>query len=80
MLGDCAAALAERNIRLSWTPAAVALIADKSYSVKYGARNMRRYIETEVEDRVSSEIVREKGNVSAVEIDAADGAITVRSV
>ena len=80
MLGDCAAALAERNIRLSWTPAAAALIADKSYSVKYGARNMRRYIETEVEDRVSSEIVREKGNVSAVEIDAADGAITVRSV
>ena len=44
--------LAEQNISLSWDDAALALIAEKSFSEKYGARNVRRYVEREVEDRL----------------------------
>ena len=44
--------LAEQNITLSWDEAALAFIAEQSFSEKYGARNVRRYVEREVEDRL----------------------------
>ncbi len=80
MLGDCAKALAEKNIRLTWTDAAAALIAEKSYSAKYGARNMRRYIQREVEDKIAGEIVRMQGNLSAVDLDALGGSLHVSAI
>ena len=43
-------ALAEKNIQLRYTDAALELIAKQSYSRKFGARNMRRYLRREVED------------------------------
>ena len=57
MLEELRAALAEKNIKLSYTDAAVALIAKESFSRKYGARNMRRYIQKEVEDRLAGMII-----------------------
>ena len=36
---------------------ATALIANKAYSRKFGARNMRRYIQKEVEDRLAELII-----------------------
>ena len=79
-LGDCAAALAEKQIRLTWTPEAAAFIAEHSFSARYGARNMRRYIQTEVEDRIASELIRLHGRMTAAEVSVADGALTVRSI
>ncbi|MBR5453837.1 MAG: ATP-dependent Clp protease ATP-binding subunit [Clostridia bacterium] len=57
MLEELRAALAERGIALSYTQAAADFIADRSYSVKFGARNMRRYIQTEVEDKLAEIII-----------------------
>ena len=57
MLDQLASALAEKQISLTYTDAAAAWIAEKSYSVKYGARNMRRYIQTEVEDALAEKII-----------------------
>ena len=57
MLGELSAALAEKHITLTVTDAAKEQIADKSYSRTYGARNMRRYIQKEVEDRLASELI-----------------------
>ena len=51
------AALAERGISLNVTENASKLIAEASYSEKYGARNMRRYIQTEIEDRLAQIII-----------------------
>ncbi len=79
-LGDCAAALSEKKIRLTWTQEASALIAERSFSARYGARNMRRYIQTEVEDRIASELIRLHGDVSAVEVGVTDGVISVRAL
>ncbi|MBQ8907971.1 MAG: ATP-dependent Clp protease ATP-binding subunit [Clostridia bacterium] len=51
------AALAERGIALKVTDHALRLIAENSYSEKYGARNMRRYIQTEIEDKLAQIII-----------------------
>ncbi len=42
--------LEEQNITLTWDEAALTFIAEQSFSEKYGARNVRRYVEREVED------------------------------
>ena len=71
MLDQLAEALAEKKITLTYTDAAAALIAEKSYSVKYGARNMRRYIQTEVEDILAEKIIAAYDHrVTAAHIDA----------
>ena len=57
MLGELSAALAEKHITLTVTDAAKEQIADKSYSRTYGARNMRRYIQKEVEDKLAAELI-----------------------
>ena len=57
MLSQLAEALSAKGIALTYTDAAAAYIADKSYSVKFGARNMRRYIQTNVEDALAEKII-----------------------
>ena len=56
MLGDTKKALSERGIDLMWTPAVEKYIAEKSFSEKYGARNMRRFISREIEDAAAEKI------------------------
>ena len=80
MMGDCAAVLADKGMRLTWTDKALKLIAEKSYSSKYGARNMRRYIQTEVEDRIAGEIISQHGSVSALHVSVRDEAIAVQAL
>ena len=57
MLSQLAEALSAKNITLTYTDAAAAYIADRSYSVKFGARNMRRFIQTNVEDALAEKII-----------------------
>ena len=80
MMGDCASVLAERNIKLTWTDKALKRIAEKSYSVKYGARNMRRLIQTEIEDRIASAIIENEGRVSALHVSVRDGELLVQAL
>ena len=79
MTGDLVKVMAEKEIALSFTPEALALIAEKSYSAKFGARNMRRFIETEVEDRIASEIISSKGTLKKIKIGSDGERITVTS-
>ena len=57
MLEELKKALELKNIEFVYTVEAAKLLADKAYSVKYGARNLRRLIQTEVEDRASELII-----------------------
>ncbi len=57
MLDELKTALAEKGIVLSYKSTAVDIIANESYSAKYGARNMRRYIQTEIEDKLAEQII-----------------------
>ncbi len=72
MLGELRLALAEKGIRLEYSKEATAFIAKNSYSQKFGARNMRRYIQREVEDRLAELIVsnyQKKFTVASVQSD-----------
>ncbi|MBQ1211495.1 MAG: ATP-dependent Clp protease ATP-binding subunit, partial [Clostridia bacterium] len=63
--------LTEQNITLSWDEAALAFIAEQSFSEKYGARNVRRYVEREVEDRLVRHVF-ESGRFTEARV-SADG-------
>ncbi|MBQ4108925.1 MAG: ATP-dependent Clp protease ATP-binding subunit, partial [Clostridia bacterium] len=78
MLGDMQSALAERGIRFTYTDAACEFIAKESFSKKFGARNMRRYIQTEIEDKLAHAIIFEiKGSIIGASVDVKDGALSV---
>ena len=57
MLGELACSLKEKNITLDYTQDVIRKLSDMSYSVKYGARNLRRTIQTEIEDKASELII-----------------------
>ena len=78
MLGQLASVLAERGFTLEWTQAAASLIAKESFSQKYGARNMRRYIQKHVEDMLAEHIVSDYQNqYTAATVSVRDGKIVV---
>ena len=57
MLSDLTGALAERGITLRYDEGVVRYLVEKSYSVKFGARNLRRLIQKEIEDGAASVII-----------------------
>ena len=67
-LSDLADGLREREIAFECTDAAVEKLADMSYSSEYGARNVRRVVQREIEDKVVSDMC---------DADVKDGELTV---
>lgn len=61
MLGKLKAHLEDKGIKLVYGNDVLAHIAEKSYSEKYGARNMRRYIERHVEDKLANIAIENYG-------------------
>lgn len=57
MLGELKENLTERGIHLMWTDSVIDLLVRKAYSVTYGARNLRRTIQREIEDGVAEKII-----------------------
>lgn len=57
MLGQLSDVLKEKGIELRWSEKEEEYIAKNSYSEKYGARNMRRYIQKNIEDVIASKII-----------------------
>ncbi len=80
MLGDLQSVLAEKGIMFDYTDALVEYLSDKGYSEKYGARNLRRLIQTDVEDLIASEIVKSyRDPVGKIFVDVTDGNVTVKT-
>ena len=57
MLTELRDAMADKNMNLIWNDDVVEWLRDKAYSVTYGARNLRRTIQKEIEDRIASAII-----------------------
>ena len=57
MLGKLKEHLLDKGIKLVYNDDVLSYIAEKSYSEKYGARNMRRFIERNVEDKLAGVIL-----------------------
>ena len=49
--------MAEKPIDLDFDENIVEYLTKKSYSLTYGARNLRRMIQKEIEDRIASEMI-----------------------
>ena len=81
MLGQLRDHLVEKGIKLTYNDEALALIAEESYSEKYGARNMRRYIERNVEDNIANLIIDSMPTkVYAISITVSDGKLKIDSI
>jgi len=73
MLNEMTEPLQERNILLAYDDKALEKIADKSYDKKFGARDIRRVIRSEIEDKIANIIVDTSGiGVNKINITAED--------
>ncbi len=80
MLKKLESRLEKQNLKLEVTQAAKDLIVDGGYDVTFGARPLKRYIESNVETKVARAILQ--GNMDegdTIVVDAKDGEITVSS-
>ena len=78
MLNELRDVLATKGMELVCDDSVLEYLAKKSYSLTYGARNLRRTIQKEIEDVIASEIVdTHRGHVKRIVITAADDGICV---
>ena len=80
MLEELRQALENRSIAFTWDGALLDALVAKSYSAIYGARNLRRTIQKELEDPISQRIIESFVTpLHAVHASAQDGAITLKT-
>ena len=76
MLGELKDNLASRGLSISWGEDLRQLLVEKAYSVTYGARNLRRTIQQELEDPISEAIIDSFENpICAIGVSVADGKV-----
>ena len=81
MLGKLRDHLEEKGTKLIYGEELLRHIANESYSEKYGARNMRRFIERQIEDKLASVILDNYGmHISGISLKFVDGEITVEFI
>ncbi len=81
MLSDLSDALKEHNIRLTYDDELLAFLTERSYSLKYGARNLRRVIQKEIEDKIASIIIQSYEHpVMGFHLSVADHALSISSI
>ena len=78
MLEETRDAIAERGISMTWNTALIDYLVRKSYSVTYGARNLRRTIQKDVEDAIAQKIIDCRGeNAGHISVSADDSGVVV---
>ncbi len=78
MVKELADTLSQKNVSLDCAEEVYTLLAEKAYSVKYGARNLRRLIQTEIEDKAAELIIAGyDSKISGISVYAENGEIRV---
>jgi ATP-dependent Clp protease ATP-binding subunit ClpA len=78
LLKELAENLIERGLHFTWDEEAAARLGEKSFSQKYGARNLRRTIQKDVEDAIAGLIIDHAQNpVTHMKAVVKDGEVTV---
>ena len=81
MMGELRDTMAEKNIELTYDDSVTAYLVGKSYSIAYGARNLRRTIQKDIENRIAAELVNGYSrHISRVGVTAVNGEIQVLAV
>ena len=80
MLEELKSSLNARGLQISWTVDVRAMLVKKAYSVTYGARNLRRTIQKELEDPISEKIIDSfESPISAIYVTVEDERIQVKA-
>ncbi|MCL2247966.1 MAG: AAA family ATPase [Oscillospiraceae bacterium] len=80
MLNELRDAMAEKHIELHYDENLVAYLTDKAFSQTYGARNLRRLIQKEIEDMIATEIISNYATpLRYVNLSSNEGAVSVIS-
>ena len=81
MLRQLRDVMEERRIAFTWDGSVIDYLVEKSYSLQYGARNLRRQIQKDIEDAIAAEIIdKHKGQVRSISVAAADGVVMIAAV
>ena len=81
MLTELKDAMAERGTAFTWDESVIDYLVKKGFSTTYGARNLQRLIQKDIEDAIAAEIIdRRRGAASQVGVTVRDGAVTVIAV
>ena len=81
MLDELTASLKEKGLQFAYDDALVDYLVGKSYSATYGARNLRRTIQKEVEDSLASAIIDSYDHpITQVAATAEDGKVVLRTL
>ena len=79
MLNELKQSLLERGLTLTWDDAINTYLVDLAFSVTYGARNLRRTIQRELEDPISEKIIDSfERPISTIHISMTDGSVTLK--
>ena len=80
MLAELRQSLEARGLALTWGQELGQWLADKAYSAVYGARNLRRTIQRELEDPISEAIIDSFDNpIHTIAIQVEDGKIQLKT-
>lgn len=81
MLEELRDNMAEKGMDLTYDDSVIDYLVKTSYSVTYGARNLRRAVQKDIEDKIAAEIIDNyAGDITKVGITAVDGKISVLAV
>ena len=81
MLKDLSSVIEDKGITLKYTDDLVSYIAKESFSVKFGARNMRRFIQKHIEDEIAECIIKNYSiNISEIKIEVNEDKIEIKII
>jgi len=81
MLDELRASMADKQIELRFDESLLSYLTEKSFSQAYGARNLRRLIQKEIEDAIASEMISNYASaVKQVGLTVMDGEVRVLAV
>ena len=81
MLGEVKEVMQARAIELTWDQSVIDYLVKKGYSTVYGARNLRRLIQKDVEDVIAARMISERGRkLTAVHLTSGGESISCESV
>ena len=78
MLGEVREVMAEKGRALVWDEQVLDYLVRKGYSVTYGARNLRRLIQKEIEDSIAQKLIEHRGEeTTRIVLSAEENAVRV---
>ena len=80
MMGELRQSLEDRGLNLTWDESVIDYLVEKSYSETYGARNLRRTIQRELEDPIAEKIIDSfEAPISTIIISTENGEVSVQA-